>query len=386
MQRVYLDNAATSWPKPPAVYDAVDSYLRESGVAVGRGATRRGTELQRVVDRCRTRGARILGAASPKQVIFTFNGTDALNLAIQGLLRSGDHVVTTDVEHNSVLRPLSHLRRDRGVSVSHVRPEPGGVVRVDDIIAAMRPETRLVAVSHVSNVTGAIQPVEDIVHAAKARGAFTLIDAAQSAGHLPINMSSLGADLLACSGHKGLLGPLGTGLLVLRPGIEEQLDSQRQGGTGTQSEEEQQPQTLPEKYESGNHNAPGLVGLEAALAWIEERRVDSLRSHERELTGQLIAGLRGIPGARLFGPADPDRQCGVVSFTLAGYAPQEAASILDEHFDVECRAGLHCAPRMHRALGTFETGGTVRFSPGPFTTPAEVEQAIVAVRQMAASG
>ena len=381
--RIYLDNAATSWPKPPEVMTAVERYLRESGVAVGRGATQRGAELQQSVDRCRLRAARLLGAGSPKQIVFAWNGTDALNMALHGLLHPGDHVVTTDTEHNSVLRPLLTLQQRIGIEVEYVAPAFDGVVSAESLAATLRPQTRLLVVSHVSNVTGAIQPVGDIIAAAKSVGARTLIDAAQSAGHLPIDVETLGADLLACSGHKGLLGPLGTGLLYIAPGLEEELDSIRQGGTGTRSEDESQPASLPDKYESGNHNAPGLVGLEAALAWIESQTVAALRRHEQQLTTRLRDGLSDVAGVTLFGPESVDARSGVVSITIAGFDPQEAAAILDSHYGIESRAGLHCAPRMHRTLGTFASGGTVRLSVGAFTTEPQIDTAVTAIRELA---
>jgi cysteine desulfurase/selenocysteine lyase len=380
--RCYLDNAATSWPKPPGTTEAVTSYLQDCGVAVGRGATQRGAELQATIDRCRLRAARLLGANHPRQVLFTFNGTDALNLSLHGLLRSGDHVVTTDVEHNSVLRPLLTLQQRIGIQVTYVAPDAEGAVSVQAVVAAIRPTTRLMAVSHVSNVTGVIQPVEELIAAARSRGVRTMVDAAQSAGHLPIDVEKLEVDLLACSGHKGLLGPLGTGLLFVREGVEHEIESLRQGGTGTRSEEEAQPTTLPDKYEAGNHNAPGLAGLEAALAWIEGRGVAALREHEQRLSRQLWVGLRGVPSVTLYGPEDPHRRTGVVSLTIDGLDPQEGAAILDSHFGIECRAGLHCAPRMHRALGTLANGGTLRLSPGPFTTAAEIDRAIAAVQSL----
>lgn len=383
MPRIYLDNAATSWPKPPEVPAAVDAYLRDCGVAVGRGATQRGAALQQLVDRCRLRVARLLGAAHSRQVIFTFNGTDALNLALHGLLRRGDHVVTSDVEHNSILRPLRTLQQRIGIDVTYVAPDVEGVLSPERCVAALRPTTRLVAVSHASNVTGAIQPIAEIVEIARQRGVRTLVDAAQTAGHLPIDARGLQIDLLACSGHKGLLGPLGTGLLVIGEGVEAELDSLRQGGTGTRSENDSQPETLPDKYESGNHNAPGLVGLEAALAWVEDRGIAALRADEQQLTGQLLDGLAGISGVTLYGPRAADVRTGVVSLSVAGYDPQEVAAILDAHYTIECRAGLHCAPRLHQALGTFAGGGTVRLSPGPFTTAAEIDAAIAAIRELA---
>jgi cysteine desulfurase family protein len=383
MTRIYLDNAATSWPKPPALLEAVDSYLRECGVAVGRGATAEGARLQKVVDRCRLRVATLFGAASQRSIVFAFNGTDALNLALHGLLHDGGHVVATDIEHNSVLRPLAALQQRVGLEATYVAPDAEGVLSAGDVAAAIREETRLVVVSHVSNVTGAIQPVEEIVVAAKRRGVRVLIDAAQSAGHLPIDVQTLQVDLLAASGHKGLLGPLGTGVLYVAPGVEGELDAVRQGGTGTVSEQEFQPETMPDKFECGNHNAPGLVGLEAALEWIEATGVDAIRRHEVTLSEQLVEGLDSVPGVSVYGPRELDRRSGPVSFSLEGYSPQEAAAILDEHFGVECRAGLHCAPRMHRCLGTFDAGGTVRFSPGAFSTHEQVAAAIDAVRQIA---
>jgi cysteine desulfurase family protein len=381
--RIYLDNAATSWPKPPEVSAAVLQYLQDCGMSVGRGATQRGAELQQTVDRCRLWATRLLNAGSPRQIVFACNGTDALNLALHGLLKRGDHVVTTDIEHNSVLRPLMTLHQRLGVEVSYVPPRLSGVVAPHDVLAACQRQTRLVAVSHVSNVTGAIQPVQEIIAAVQGRGIRTLIDAAQSAGHLPIDVQSLEVDLLACSGHKGLLGPLGTGLLYIRDGVEEEIDSVRQGGTGTRSEEEMQPLSLPDKYESGNHNAPGLVGLDAALAWIHTHGVAAIREHEQQLTRQLLEGLSGVPGVTIHGPPSAEQRTGVVSLSIDDLDPQDAAAVLDTHFGIECRAGLHCAPRMHRALGTFDRSGTVRLSSGPFTTSDEIAMAIEAIRSLA---
>ena len=380
--RIYLDNAATSWPKPDAVYRAVDEYQRSSGVAVGRGATRRGAELQRTVDRCRERAARLLGAESADRVIFTFNGTDGLNLALHGLVSAGDHVVTSVMEHNSVLRPLRELREQVGAQVSCIPADCSGLVDLDELRRAVAPRTRLVALIHASNVTGTIQPIEEAAQIAHDAGALFLVDAAQTAGHLPIDVQEMGVDVLACSGHKGPLGPLGTGLVYIRPGVEKELRSLRQGGTGSQSEDDRQPESLPDKYESGNHNAPGIVGLDAALGWIEERGVESLRAHETERTDQLVAGLREIPGVHLHGPATSEMRTGVVSVTLDGFDPQDAAAVLDEHFGIEVRAGLHCAPRAHEALGTLERGGTVRLSVGAFTCEEDVKSALSALREL----
>ncbi len=380
---IYLDNAATSFPKPEAVYQAMDHYNRNLGAAVGRGAYQAGMDVQGIVRRCRKRAAEFLGAESAQQVIFTFNGTDSLNLTLHGLLKPGDHVVTTAMEHNSVLRPLRWLKEHKGVEVSIVPANATGRIEPSDIRKAIRPNTRLIAMIHASNVTGTIQPIAEVAEIAKAAGKLFLVDAAQSAGHVSINVAEFGIDLLACPGHKGLLGPLGTGLLYLKPGVEDLVESQRQGGTGSNSEEDQQPSRLPDKYESGNHNAPGLVGLEAGLSWLAEQDQTQLRQHEMELTGMFLEGLRSLPAIKVHGPNDPERQVGVVSVTLEGYEPQVLASILDENFQIQIRSGLHCAPLAHQTLGTLDTGGTARFSFGPLTTKEHIQIALDALKEIA---
>jgi cysteine desulfurase family protein len=381
--RTYLDNAATSFPKPESVWDAVDAYNRNLGCAVGRGTSAEGAELQAIVGRCRKAVADLFGAEAPERIVFTFNGTDGLNLALHGLLRPGDHVVTTRMEHNSVIRPLRELERRSGVEITVVEADGTGFVNPDDVRAALRPQTKLLAVIHASNVTGTIQPVQEICEIAREAGVVSLVDAAQSAGHVPIDLKTLPADLLACPGHKGLLGPLGTGLLYIRPGLEDRLHSLRQGGTGSISESEFQPETLPDKYESGNHNAPGLVGLEAALAWLRERGLEETAAHERKLTAALLERLGEIPGVALYGPPSADNRVGVVSLTLPGIEPQELATILDGSFRIQTRAGLHCAPGAHACLGTLETGGTLRASVGPFTTEEDVETLLDALQAVA---
>jgi cysteine desulfurase / selenocysteine lyase len=382
VSRIYLDNAATSFPKPAPVYEAVDRAQREVGAAEGRSATRAAMQVHQVVERGRERAARLLGAESSQRIVFTFNATDSLNLALYGLLRRGDHVVTSVIEHNSILRPLRHLA-DRGVTVTHVAADAEGRVNSSDVKSAIQKNTRLVALVHASNVTGTIQPIDDVGKIARSAGALFLVDAAQTAGHLPIDVSQSPIDLLACAGHKGLLGPLGTGLLYVRPGVEEQLQSVRQGGTGTNSESDRQPDRVPEKYEAGNHNVPGLFGLEAALEWLEERGVAEVSRHERQLTARLLEGLSGLPRLRIYGPKSIDERVAVVSISIEGLGPQELAAVLDDSFSIETRAGLHCAPGAHRSLGTVTSGGTLRLSPGAFTTNAEIDAAISALREIA---
>ena len=379
---IYLDNAATSFPKPECVYTAIDRYQRGNGRPVGRGSTDAAIELQRVVDRCRLRAAELLGAEAKEQVVFTFNCTDSLNTILHGFLRGGDHVVSSEAEHNSVLRPLRHLERTRGIDVSLVEIDEAGFFRAEDVAAAVRPETKLIVLQHASNVTGAIQPVEAVGEFARQRGIAFAVDAAQTAGHLPIGVQQLNADFVACAGHKGLLGPLGTGLLYIAPGRESELTPLRQGGTGSRSELDTQPDTMPDRFESGNHNAPGIVGLDAALGWLSERGIDAVRKHEFALTEQLVVGLREIPSLRIFGHEDSSRHTGVVSVVSELYSSDELASLLSGYFQIDTRAGLHCAPLMHRRLGTIEQQGAVRFSVGVHNTADEIDAALDALRQV----
>ncbi|SFJ31549.1 aminotransferase class V-fold PLP-dependent enzyme [Planctomicrobium piriforme] len=378
--RIYLDHAATSFPKPEAVALAMVRYLNDYGSAPGRSATRVGLEVQRVIDRCRQRLAALFGASRPEQVIFTLNGTDSLNLAIHGSLKPGDRVVTTVWEHNSVLRPLHHLQSTQQITVDIVPPNGQGQTDLDAFAESLKTPARLVVLNHASNVTGVIQPVAEMARIAREAGALVLLDAAQTAGHVPVSLTELGVDLIACPGHKGLLGPLGTGVLVLAPGIEKELQPVRQGGTGTASESAHQPATLPDRYESGNLNAPGIFGLEAALATSEKTLSDGVPDL---LIRQFISGLQQLPGVIVYFPEA--HRVGVVSASFDRIAPQVLATLLDEHFGIETRAGLHCAPRAHAALGTLEEGGTVRFSLGHTTTAEELDLTLEALAEIAAA-
>lgn len=385
-ERIYLDNAATSWPKPEAVYAAVDRYQRELGAPAGRGVYSEALEVERRLAALRAALARLIGAADARQIVFTPNCTAALNLAIHGLLRPGDRVVTTVVEHNSVLRPLGQLEDDGAIQVQRVGCDASGLVDPADVSRACRASsTRLIVVSHASNVTGAIQPVAEIARIAHEHEALVLVDAAQTAGHLPVDVGALGADLLATAGHKGLLGPLGTGFLYIKPGLERVVRSLQQGGTGTASFQDRQPESLPDKYESGNLNVPGFVGLLAGVEYVTNRGVDAIAAHARELSGRLRAGLADVPGVRLFGPASAAETVGVLSLALDDFDPQEAAALLDAAHHIQARAGLHCAPLMHRALGTLESGGTLRFSASALNTADEIDTVIGAVREIAAA-
>jgi cysteine desulfurase family protein len=378
--RIYLDNAATSWPKPPQVYDAVDRYLRESGAPAGRSVYAEANQANQSVAATRTSLAKFIGAEDARRIAFTLNGTDALNYALHGIVKPGDHVVTSVVEHNSVLRPLRDLEQC-GAEVTRVGCNNRGLVDPDDVKAALRPNTRLVAMTHASNVAGTIQPIADIGRVAHEGGALLLVDAAQTLGYLPVNVGELGADLLAAPGHKGLLGPLGTGLLYVRAGVESQMHPLRQGGTGTQSDDDRHPEAMPYKFEAGSLNVPGIVGLGAALDFLRLQG-DDLRQHHLALTDRLVAGLLEISGVKVHGPVEARDRVGVVSITVEGYDPQEVAAMLDGAHRVQTRAGFHCASLMHRALGTIARGGSVRFSIGVFNTESDIDTAIAGIAEL----
>ncbi len=370
--RFYFDNAATSFPKSPAVLTAVDAYQRDCGAAAGRGGYRSAIEAGKIVDACRSEAARLLKCPAHR-LVFTFNGTDGLNQAILGVCRPGDHVITTAWEHNSVLRPLRFLEDSCQVQVTRLVPNPSGHVTPDAVKAALAANTRLVIVQHASNVLGVVQPITEIAEVVRAHGALFAVDAAQTAGHRPIDLGDSEIDLWITSGHKGLGGPLGTGQLYIGPRAEEHLEPRRWGGTGTHSEDDRQPTELPDRLESGNLNVPGLAGLRAALTELSDDVLSQRQQHEQALLDELWQSLARCPTIRLYGssPAEADR-IGVISLNIDGFAPHELASILDEHYSIEGRAGLHCAPGVHRWLKTITTGGTYRVSLGPTTTADDI--------------
>lgn len=376
---IYLDHAATSYPKPPEVIAAITAFLTDVGVGTGRGSHRQGLSANRAVFEARERAARLLHLADSSRIVFTHSATESLNLAVAGLLRPGDHVVTSTVEHNSLVRPLHRAAR-QGVAVTRVAGDRDGFLDPRDVAAALRPETRLIALSHCSNVTGVIQPVAEIGSLARSRGIVFLLDAAQSAGYLPLDAPALSVDLLAAPGHKGLLGPQGTGLLYLAPGLE--LEPLLVGGTGGSSSDPEQPRSCPERYESGTPNTPGIAGLSAGLDVILRTGIDTIRRHEQSLTGHLLDGVRTIPGVTVYGPADPERRVGVVSLTLAGHDPSDVGFRLDHDFGITVRVGLHCAPDAHRTIGTYPDG-TIRVSPGYSSTEADVDAFLIALRAIA---
>ena len=379
---IYLDNAATSWPKPPAVRDALDRYFGEGGGNPGRSGHAMSVAAARIVEEARDSVAELFGVSDPSRVVFGKNATEGLNLGIMGTLRPGDHAITSSVEHNSVMRPLRYLETV-GVDVTVVPCAPDGTLDPADVAAAIRPSTRLIVTLHGSNVMGTLLPIAEIAALASARGVRYLVDASQTAGALPIDVEALGLDMLAFTGHKAMLGPTGTGGLYVRPGID--LEPIMRGGTGSRSDLEVQPDFLPDEYESGTLNTAGLCGLDAGVRHLLDLGVKKVARHERSLVERFVEGAAEIPGVVVYGPKDMALRCGVVSFSVDGLVSSEVGSILDREYEIYCRVGLHCAPGAHRTLGTFPQG-TVRFGLSLFTTEAEIDGALSAVADIAAWG
>jgi cysteine desulfurase/selenocysteine lyase len=379
---IYLDNAATSWPKPTEVKEAMVAFLDRVGANPGRSGHRLSVEAGRIVYEAREALADLFHAPDPLRIAFGLNATDALNLALHGLLQPGDHVVTSSMEHNSVMRPLRALER-QGVEVTVVPCSPEGLLDPRDVERALRPHTRMVVLTHASNVVGTLLPIREVGEIARRHGVLFAVDAAQTAGAVPIDMEADAVDILCFTGHKALLGPMGTGGLVLGERVDpSDLRPLRQGGTGSRSEFEEHPDFLPDLCEAGTPNAVGLAGLLAGVRWVQERGVEAIRAHEQALTTRLLEGLGEVPGVTVYGPRDAARQTGTVSFNVEGLEPSEVGLVLDEEYGVLCRVGLHCAPAAHRTLGTFPRG-TVRFAVGCFTTLEEVDAAVEAVRAIA---
>jgi cysteine desulfurase/selenocysteine lyase len=377
MPRIYLDNAATSFPKPNCVYDAVDQYQRLVGAPIGRSAYQPALEFSRTVSQARHGLAQMLGDHDARRVIFTSGGTESLNIAIHGALRDGDHVVTTTAEHNSVLRPLHWLALKRGIQVTYVPCNYEGRVSIDRVADAVRKETRLVAITHASNVTGAINEIAELGACLRGKATLLLVDAAQTLGCFPIDAVAMGIDMVAAPAHKGLLAPLGLGVLYLSERAGELVEPLIQGGTGSESESEDQPRELPERLESGNHNAPAIAGLAAALIWRREALAQDSIHAAISLARQLAGGLREIDGVRIVSALQGET-APVVSIQVQGVDPAIIGAILDSEFDISVRTGFLCAARIHKTIGT-DQDGVLRFSVGPFNTPTEIERTVAAV-------
>jgi cysteine desulfurase/selenocysteine lyase len=368
---IYLDNAATSFPKPEAVYQALDRFARQSLANPGRAGHKMALEAERTLDDARHLLNQLFHGQGPERFIFTLNCTDALNMAFKGVLKAGDHVITTDLEHNSVSRPLRAMELDGRIALTRVAADAGGTIDPDAIRRAVTPQTRLIAVTHASNVLGTVQPIADIGTIARQRDLLFLVDAAQTAGVLPLDVQTMHIDLLALPGHKSLLGPTGTGALYVSP--RARVGAWREGGTGGDSANETQPVEFPYFLEGGTPNVLGVAGLAAGIKYVQEEGLNKIHTHEVALCERLWRRLDEIGGYEVFGHRDPSRRVGTLSFRSQALPATEVGGILDQAFEIAIRPGLHCAPYVHRAIGTFPDG-TVRVSPGPFSTEADIDR------------
>ncbi len=379
MGTIYLDNAATSFPKPEAVYQAMDRFGRTSLANPGRAGHKMALAAEHALDDGRHRLNRFFNGRAPERFVFTLNCTDALNMAFKGVLQAGDHVITSDLEHNSISRPLRAMEKAGHVTLTRLKADGGGTLNPDDVRSAMTPKTRLVALTHASNVVGTIQPVAEIGAIVRERDSLFLVDCAQTAGVVPVDVQAMNIDLLAFPGHKGLMGPTGTGALYVSPRAK--VGVWREGGTGGDSSSETQPTEFPYFLEGGTPNVLGVAGLIAGIQWVEERGLAKIHTHEVELVERLWKQLDDIGGFEVFGHRDHAKRVGTLSFRNEALGATEIGGILDQAFDIAIRPGLHCAPYIHRALGTFPEG-TVRVSPGPFNTAEEIDRLAGALREV----
>jgi cysteine desulfurase/selenocysteine lyase len=378
---IYLDNAATSFPKPKEVYDFMDHFYRNYGVNPGRSGYDLCLETGAMVEETRRILTRFFNGTDPNRLCFSYNSTDALNLIIFGMLKPGDHAVTTTIEHNSVLRPLYHLFSYQGVEVDYVPFDGRGFVDPDDFPKAFKKNTRLVIVNHASNVVGTVQPLKDIGRLCRERGIPLAVDASQSAGKVPIDIQAMNIDVVAFTGHKSLLGPTGIGGLYVREGVE--VRHTRAGGTGVRSAQKTHLDEYPYRLEYGTPNVMGIAGLQAGLKWLEGRGLAAVHGREMSLTRRLRDGLREIEGVTLYCQEDLEGHISVLAFNVDGLDSPNVSTMLDVDHNIACRAGLHCAPLVHEGLGTAKVDGAVRFGVGPFNTEEEIDAAVASVREIA---
>ena len=376
---LYLDNAATSFPKPEVVYQELQVYLRRQGANPGRGGHQSSVQVEKTIDDTRNLLARFFGMPDHRRVIFTLNGTDSINMAIKGVLRAGDHVLTSLLEHNSVSRPLKQLEKDRFITLSQMPFSQEGFVDPGDFQRAMTSRTRLVVLLHASNVLGTIQPIAEVGKICREHEVLFLVDAAQTAGILPVDMEAMNIDLLAFPGHKALFSSPGVGVLIV--GTRALPAPWREGGTGIDSEDPFQPRKLPFLLEGGTPNTLGIAALKAGLRFVKSEGLDGVRGHDQRLLTRLIEPLRDNPKASLYGSLDVTRRVGSLALNWEGYSSSEAGMILDNSFQIAVRPGLHCAPYLHSQLGTVPEGA-VRISPGYFNTEEDIQRCLSALEQL----
>ncbi|WP_248931054.1 aminotransferase class V-fold PLP-dependent enzyme [Paenibacillus hamazuiensis] len=380
MQTIYFDNAASSWPKPPQVIEGMKEAVELYGANPGRGSHAMAVKASRILFECRKNLSKLLQVNNPNDISFALNTTAALNQGIKGFVKEGDHVICTNVEHNSVRRPIEYARKARSVSVTYVKTDTRGILNIDDLKAAITSKTKLIVCNHSSNLLGSILPIPEIAELCRKHGVKLLVDAAQTAGTLPIRIADMGIHMLAFPGHKGLLGPQGTGGLYVEPELE--LEPLMHGGTGSQSEEIDQPTVRPDRYEAGTQNTPGIAGLNEGVKFVLKETVESIHQKEWGLTQRLMAGLMEIEGVTILGPELGQNRTGIVSFTVQNADSSEVAFILDQSYQIAVRSGYHCTPLAHECAGTL-ANGAVRSSVGFFTTDSEVDMLIGAVKEIA---
>jgi cysteine desulfurase family protein len=380
---IYLDYGATSYPKPESVYTQMDTFYRQYGVNPGRSGYDICMIAGSMIEETRKLLTRFFNGTDPNRLVFSLNATDALNLAIFGMLQSGDHAITTTLEHNSVLRPLHHLSTHNNVEVDYVPFDAKGFIDPADIRKRIRKNTRLVVVNHASNVIGTVQPIGELGKLCRDLGIQFLIDSSQTAGKIPVDLQDQNLDVIAYTGHKSLLGPMGTGGLYVREGVE--IRHTRAGGTGVRSAERTHLDEYPYRLEYGTGNLPGIAGLNAGVKWIEDQGMQGIHAKEIQLLKKLRDGLREIDGVTMYCQDDLRNHIAVLPFNIEGIEAANVGTMLDVDFNIACRTGLHCAPLVHEQLGTDKIHGAVRFGLGPHTTDTEIDSAIVAVREIAMS-
>lgn len=378
MRTIYLDNAASTWPKPKEVSQAVAACIEEYAANPGRGGHKLSMKASKSIYQARVKIARLFNIKNPNDIIFTSNATHALNQAIKGFVKPGGHVITTSLEHNSVRRPLEFLRKEAGIDITYIKPEDHQF-SLEEIQSAIRTNTALIVVSHASNLLGTIAPVKEIGRIAQEAGITYLVDASQTAGILPLDVEEMHIDMLAFPGHKGLYGPQGTGGLYVHSSIE--LIPLLHGGTGSHSEDIDQPMTRPDRYESGTLNTPGIAGLAAGVEFVLDTGVDAIREKEWRLTRLLLERFEAMEGIHVFGPAQDVERVGVVPFMIDGIDASELAYILDQEYGIAVRAGFHCTPLAHETAGTGDTGA-VRVSFGYFNEEEDIEALLVALEEI----
>lgn len=380
---VYLDNAATSFPKPEIVYRIADEFMRTVGVNAGRGAYKQALKADRIVYETRKGLAKLFNVKDASRLILTFNVTDSLNLAMKGILKPGDHVITSSMEHNAVWRPLKVLEAERGIRITAVKCDSEGNLDPRTVKDALTEKTKLIVLIHASNVTGTVMPIAEVGAIARENNILFMADSAQTAGLYPIDVEAMNIDLLAFTGHKGLMGPMGTGGLYIREGIS--IKPLKEGGTGGDSILEHQPDSLPDRYEAGTPNVSGIAGLGAAVKFILDQGIKKIHGKEAVLTEYALHKLSGIEGITLYGPKDMTNRVGVISLNIMDFNPQKVGHMLDEKYGIMVRTGLHCAPCAHRTIGTIDRGA-VRIGLGYFNTQEDIDLFIEAVKDIIRKG